>query len=156
MSAQLRHLSTIWSALCRQCPDRPTAYLYRLTEGHYAERVRLHGTDRFGLDRPVGCSDPPWTAADWRRLGYAGPFRPFADVIYASTVAEIEASIAGKGSSALAKIAVTAQPYVIVYRADALVSVGKGQYAFVDAARRRDAVVTVVSVARLAGGVEPP
>ncbi len=145
MPTQLHSLSTIWSAVARASPLPLGACLFRTTEGHHAETVRMHGTDRYGLDRPLGCTAPPWTPAEWSRFGYRGPWRPFVDVVYASTAEEIEASLKGVGSSALLKIPETVDAHVIVYRADAFVPVHRGQYAFVDASRRARAVLRIIA-----------
>lgn len=149
MTSQVRSLSAIWSALRARCPLPVADCLFRITEGRNVSRVRRGGTDRHGLDRPEGCVEPPWTAVEWRQHGYSGPFRPFVDVIYASTAAEIEASLAGQGTSALSKIPQTAQPHVIVYRADAFSAVHTGQYAFRVPGDRRAAVVAIEAVERL-------
>lgn len=146
MSAQVPVLATIWSSIIERCPLAVERCLFRITDGHLVDRVRAHGTDRHGLDRPTGCNEPPWTAAEWRRFGYRGPWRPFADVIYASTSAEVEASVRGDGHSALLKIPITSGPHVLVYRADAFVSVHDGQYAFRDPTRRREALLDIVDV----------
>ena len=146
MSPQLHSLSKIWSAVLRECPLPPRACLFRTTEGENVERVRRYGTDRFGLDRPRGCARPPWTAADWAAHGFRGRWRPFVDVIYASTVADIERSLSGRGSSALIKIPDTIEAHLVIYRAAAFVPVHEGQYAFIDPARRVDAVLRILKV----------
>lgn len=146
VSTQVPALSTIWSTMVHRCPLPVERCLFRITEGDHVERVRRHGTDRYGLDRPVGCTAPPWTAVEWRRFGYWGPWRPFADVIYASTAAEVEASVRGAGHSALLKIPETEAPHVLIYRADAFVPVHDGQYAFRDPSRRLAALLGVVRI----------
>lgn len=124
--------------------------LFRITEGRHLPRVLQHGTDRFGLDRPPWATAPPWGPADWIQAGYRGRFRRFADVIFASTAAQIDDSLAGRrSSSALLKIPVTDDPHLLVYRAADFVAVHDAQYAFRDAARRRAALVAAWSVERL-------
>lgn len=150
--AQLRSLSAIWSEARRRCPLPVVECLFRLTEGEALPTVMRHGTDRHGLDRPRGCTAPPWGPADWEREGYRGRFRPFVDVIFASTAEEIDDSLAGRRpSSAVLKIPVTTDPHLLVYRAADFTPVHDGQYAFRDPTQRCAALLAAWSVDALNG-----
>lgn len=120
-------LAACWRAVCAACPELPARCLFRITEGFNVPLVLRHGTDRYGRDRPM----------QWRARGYRGRPRPFVDVLFASTAAEIDAGLAGApGPTALGKRAITPDPHLLVYRAADLERVHTRQYAFKGPDRR--------------------
>lgn len=121
MSDPLETLRAVWRAICADLPAPAGACLFRSTEGFNVEVVSRHGTDRHGRDR----------AMHWATRGYHGRPRAFAEVIFASTAAEVEASLTGaRDRSALLKVPDTPDAHLLVYRADALDAVHDDQYAF--------------------------
>lgn len=117
----LEALRAMWSAVLAALPIAPDRCLFRSTEGYNVATVLRHGTDRHGRDAEM----------HWQTRGYRGPPRRFAEVVYASTAAEVEASLIGaRASSALIKVPDTPDAHLLVYRADALAAVHDSQYAF--------------------------
>jgi hypothetical protein len=120
-------LRTVWTAVLAALPEAAEGCLFRSTEGYNVETVRRHGTDRFGRDQ----------AMHWSERGYRGAPRRFAEVIFASTAAEVEASLCGaRDRSALLKVPETPAAHLLVYRADAFERVHDDQYAFCEADHR--------------------
>lgn len=118
----------MWRALeaaLRGLEVEPATCLFRSTEGFNVATVEAFGTDRWGRTSPDFIER-------WASEGYRGPPRPFCDVVFASTAAEIEAHLAtGRGDTALSKCPGTPDAHMLVYRRRALRRVHTKQYAFV-------------------------
>lgn len=126
MRDAIEALQVVWRTICDDLPVPPAACLFRSTEGYNLDVVCRHGTDRHGRDRPMS----------WAARGYRGPPRAFAEVVFASTAAEVDASLTGaRDRSALLKVPDTPRAHLLVYRADALEAVHTDQYAFIGSPR---------------------
>ncbi len=86
-------------------------FLYRVTEGINVANVLAHGTDRWGR---------PERELNWAERGYEGPPKRWSQLIYASTDAQVRASLAALDgpSSAFRKVDLSPDPHIAVYRAE--------------------------------------
>lgn len=111
--ARLSELRALHQAVLSEAlSEHGGPFVYRVTEGMNVPAVLAHGTDRWGR---------PERELNWGERGYSGTPRPWSELVYVSTDAQVAASLSGPDgpSSAFRKVDLSPDPHVVVYRADA-------------------------------------
>ena len=105
-------------------PPHPAGQLlFRITEGFNRTLVLKHGTDRHGR---------PDKALNWHQRGYSGAERRWGELIYASTVAQVQAAFNQNPPGATCcfdKLPTTPNPIVLVYDRECFEQVREREHA---------------------------